>query len=329
MIKNELRKIFWRAMVLLLTAVSGVKADMKKVYISQFVEHPALDATTQGIIDGLEENGYKNGVNLELRRESAQANAALASQIAAKFIAQDPDVVVGVATFSAQSFAKYAKSNKAKLVFSSITDPIKADLVQSLENPGRNTSGVSNFVALEPQLKLFRQIQPKLRRLGFLYNPSEVNSLSLIKALEALCPKFGMTLVLQTANKTSDVAQGATKLAANVDAIFISNDSTALSALQVIIHAARKVKVPVYVSDTDAVKLGALAALGPNQYKIGQQTARIIVRALKGEDVGAIPVEFPTQTELYLNEDAAQKLEIELDASLKETATILISKNKS
>lgn len=232
-------------------------------------------------------------------------------------------------TISAQSFAKYAKENKVKLIFSSVTDPLKAELVLSLDKPGNNTSGVSNFVELEPQIKLFQQIQPNLKRLGFLYNPNEANSLSLIKELEVLCPKFGMRLVLQSANKTSEVAQAATKLAANVDAIFISNDNTALSALQAIINIATKVKVPVYVSDTDAVELGALAAFGPNQYKVGLQTAQIIVRALKGEDLGEIPVEFPTQTELYLNEDAAQKVGIKLKDELKNTAARIVTKSKS
>ncbi len=317
-------------MMMILPAVKAFATeDIKKVFINQFVEHPALNMTTKGIIDGLEQNGYKRGVNLDLRLESAQANSALASQIAAKFVGQGADIVVGVATISAQSFAKYAKENKVKLVFSSVTDPLKAELVQSLENPGNNTSGVSNFIELDPQLKLFKQIQPNLKRLGFLYNPSEVNSLSLINKLEKLCSEFGINLILQAANKTSEVAQAATKLAANVDAIFISNDSTALSALQAIINAAFKAKVPVYVSDTDSVELGALAALGPNQYKIGLQTAQLIVRSLKGEDLGVIPVEFPNQTELYLNEDAAQKLGIKLKDELKNAAAKIVTKSKS
>lgn len=302
--------------------------NIKKIYINQLVEHPALNRTTQGIMDGLEQHGYKQGVNVDVRVESAQANSALASQIAAKFIGQNADVVVGVATIAAQSFVKYAKDGKTNLVFSSVTDPLQAELVQSLDKPGNHTSGVSNFVALEPQITVFQQIQPNLKRLGFLYNPSEVNSLSLIKKLETLCPQLGITLVLQAANKTSEVAQAATKLAANVDAIFISNDSTALSALGVIIRAANKVKVPVYVSDTDAVALGALAAIGPNQYKVGLQTAQIIVRALQGEELGAIPVEFPSGTELYLNTDAAQKVGIEFTDNLKAKASKMITKSQ-
>lgn len=281
--------------------------ELKKVFISQVVQHAALDLTAKGILAGLEKNGYKQGINLDLRLECAQASPAIAAQIATKFVNQRADIVVGLGTISSQSFLRYAKDNKAKLIFSSVTDPLKAELVQSLNSPQNNTSGVSNFVAIEPQLALFQKLQPNLKRLGFLYNPSEWNSLSLIKKLQNICPSFGITLVLQAAYKTADIPQAATKLSNQVDAIFISNDSTALSALQAIINASRKVGIPVYVSDTAAVKFGAVAALGPNQYEIGVQTGAMIARALQGENLSNIPVEFPSQTELYLNMDAAKK----------------------
>lgn len=304
------------------------KEELKKVYISQFVEHPALNKTTMGIIDGLMKNGYKSGVNIDIQIESAQASPALASQIATKFVAKKADVTVGVATISAQSFVKYAKENRTKLVFSSVTDPIQAGIVKSLDRPGNNTSGVSNYIELESQIKLFKTIQPDLKNLGFLYNPSEANSLSQIRELQELCPKFGITLILQSANKTSEVSQAAAKLSSKVDAIFISNDSTALSALQAIINAANKDRVPVYVSDTDAIELGALAALGPNQYKVGLQTAEIVVRALKGEDLGMIPVEFPEDTSLYLNRVASKKLGIRFPKEIEEKATQILIMEK-
>lgn len=300
----------------------------KKVYINQLVEHPALDMTTKGIVDGLEKNGYKSGKNLDLKIESAQGNAALSTQIASKFVSQKADVVVGVATVSAQSFVKYAKENKTKLVFSTVTDPLKAGLVKTIKEPGNNTSGVSNFIDVKPQLELFKKIQPNLKKLGFLYNPSEANSIDLIKKLEVICPELGVELVLQSANKTSDVPQSAAKLASQVDAIFISNDNTALAALKTIINAANKVKIPVYVSDTDSVELGALAALGPNQYDVGLQTAEIIVRALNGEDVGSIPVEFPKKTELYLNDIAAKKIGITIPDRIRLQAAKVICEGK-
>lgn len=312
-------------MLFTIIATGALASDgIKKVFISQVVEHPALNITTKGIIDGLEQSGFKRGKNLDLRVESAQANPALAAQIATKFVNQNSDIVVGVGTISAQSFARYAANNQVKLVFSSVTDPLGASLVKNIKEPGNNTSGVSNFVALEPQIKLFQKLQPTLKRLGILYNPGELNSMSIVKRLEELTPKFGITLIKQTANKTADVAQAVTKLAGSVDAIFISNDNTALSALQSIINVANRAKIPVYVSDTDAAELGALAALGPNQYQIGLQTGKMIARGLKGENLGVMPVEFPQKTDLYLNEKAALISGIAIPKDMKAEAARVI-----
>jgi putative tryptophan/tyrosine transport system substrate-binding protein len=298
--------------------------NMKKVYINQIVQHPALDITVKGIIDGLEQGGYIRDKNLEIRVESAQGNAALAAQIATKFVNQGVDIVVGVGTVTAQSFLKYTQDGKAKLVFSSVTDPVQAGIVQGLTKPGKNVSGVSNFVELEPQLELFKKIQPNLKTLGVLYNPGEVNSLSINKRLEKICQKMGIKLILQAANKTADMPQAASKLANSVDAIFISNDNTALAALQSIVAVSNKAKIPVYVSDTDSVKLGALAALGPNQYQVGLQTGAIVARSLNGEKNENIPVEFADKTELYLNKDAAAKVGINFpDEVLKQASKII------
>ncbi len=321
-----------KAIILLLLTISINYAlmaeNMKKVYINQIVQHPALDITVRGIIDGLEQNGYVNSKNVEIRVESAQASAALASQIATKFVNQGADIVVGVGTVPAQSFLKYTKENRARLVFSSVTDPIQAGIVQNLEKPTQNISGVSNFVDLEPQLQLFQKIQPQLKTLGILYNPGEANSLSIYKRLQKICQTMGIKLVAQSANKTGDIPQAAIKLASSVDAIFISNDNTALAALPSIIAITNKVKIPVYVSDTDAVELGALAALGPNQYQVGLQTGKMVARGLNGEALNTIPVEFANQTELYLNKDAAALLGIKLPEAIIAKASKIIEKVK-
>jgi putative ABC transport system substrate-binding protein len=301
----------------------------KKVLISQIVEHPALDATTQGIIDALTAvPGYVRDNNLIIRVESAQANPAIAQQIASKFLSQQPDVVVGVGTVTAQSFAKAARAGKVKLIFSSITDPVGAGLAKSLAAPGNNTSGVSNFLELAPQLELFKQLQPGLKKLGILYNPGEANSVSIVTRLESLCPQLGLQLVKQVITKTADVAQNTTKLAQEVDAIFISNDNTALGALQSVIKAANNAEVPVYVSDTDAVDLGAVAALGPNQYQVGIQTGRMIAAVLAGTPIAEIAIEFPIDTDLYINLDAANKVGLQIPADIQRRATKIVKASK-
>ena len=296
-----------------------------KIYISQLVEHPALDATTKGIIQGLSDAGYKDE-NLDLIVESAQGNVSLANQIANKLISKNPDIVVGVATVTAQSFSKYARAGKTKLIFSSVTDPFDAGLVNSVIKPGNNTSGVSNFISLEPQIEMFLKIKPDIKKLGFLYNPGELNSISLIEKLKVICPTYGIELITVSASKTSEVAQSAAKLSSLVDAIFVSNDNTALSAFKTIVKAANNVSIPVFVSDTDIVKDGAVAALGPNQYDLGLQTANMIVSILEGKDINTAPVEFPKKIELYLNPNAAEKVGIKIPKELFESASYLVGK---
>lgn len=301
------------------------KSDIKKVFISQVAEHPALDATTRGIIDALAQHNYQRGKNLDLRVESAQSNGALAAQIANKFVQQQPDVVVAVGTLTAQSFVKYAVTKKVTLIFASVTDPLSTHIVKSIVKPGNNTSGVSNFVALEPQLKLFKNLQPQLQNLGILYNPGEINSVIMVQQLEQIAPKFNLKIIKQAVPRTMDILQAATKLANISDAIFISNDNSMLSAMQSIIKAANAKKIPVYVSDTDAVSHGALAALGPNQYDIGLQAGTMIAQLLKGSDIAQMPVQFPQKTELYLNLRAAQLLNIKVNPELQRNAAKIIS----
>lgn len=298
--------------------------SVKKVLISQVVEHPALNKTTQGIIAGLEAHGFVVDKNLHLRVESAQANSALAMQIANKFISQQPDVVVGVGTICAQSFIKTTQSRDLKMIFSSVTDPIQANLQKSIGQNMSNISGVSNFVAIEPQLQLFKKLQPNLQVLGIIYNPGEINSVSMVNKLESSCAAMNMKLIKQAVAKTADVAQAATRLSGQVDAIFISNDNTALSSLQSIIKAAQQKKIPVYVSDTDAVETGAVAALGPNQYAVGVQTAAMLAKVLQGADINALNVESVAQTDLVVNLNAARLANIQIPADILDTATTVI-----
>lgn len=300
-----------------------IPAPLPKVLISQVVEHPALDETTRGIIDGLQANGLKRGERVTVRVESAQASAVLASQIASKFVAQKPAVVVGVGTLSAQSFGKAAREGRIKLIFSSVTDPLAVELVESLEHPGYNTAGVSNFISLEPQLALFKKIQPGLKRLGILYNPGEINAVRMVQHLETLCPQVGLILIKQVAIKTGDISQASARLARQVDALLISNDNTALAALPSIVHVANQAGIPVYVSDTDAVKQGALLALGPNQYTVGLQTGAMVARVLRGEEIASLPVEFPHETQLVINLDVANRLGITIPEAIAAQATLI------
>lgn len=291
-----------------------------RIYVSKVVDHPALNNTCQGIIDTLTEAGFIEGENLDFRVESAQANPALAQQIATKFLSANPDILVGLGTLSAQSFTKAALAGQIKMVFSSITDPVAAHLVENLKKPNRSISGVSNFVPLEPQIELMRKILPKLKTIGILYNQGEANSKIIADQLENILKKYQITLIKQTVTKTADIPQATQKLLGHVEALFVSNDNTVLSAIRNVIQLALRANVPVFVSDTDLVEQGALAALGPNQYKIGRQTGEMILRVLKGAKLEEQAVEMPSGSEIYLNKDQAHILGLKFSLELQEQA---------
>ena len=283
-----------------------------KIFVSQVAEHSALDSTRMGIVAAMKKHSIAQGQNLDFRFESAQSSPVIAKQIATKFANDNPDLVIGLGTISAQSFIKLAEEQRVKLIFSSITNPLSAGLMKDSTHLKDNITGVSNFIELEPQLELFKKILPAMKKIGVLYNPGESNSVSIVKKLEQICPTLGLTLVTQTINKTSDVAQNVANLIMKTDAIFISNDNTALSALGNIVSLATKAKKPVFVSDTDAVEGGALAALGPDQYEIGLQTGEMIVRILQGQKFASQDLEFPNSTKLYVNISVAKNLGIEI-----------------
>lgn len=319
------------SVVLSAVLVSSISfaADMKKVYVNQIVEHPALDMTAKGIRDGLKDRGYIEGENLDFIVESAQSNVALSAQISTKFVAQKADVTVGIGTPSAQSLVKSAMDGKTKMVFSSITDPLAASLVKSLEGSNTNVTGMSNYVDVVPQLEMFKQVLPEMKKIGFIYNPGEVNSITQLADLEKAAPQFGLEVVAQSVNRTADVPQAAARLANQTDAIFIYGDNTALAALESIVIAGIKAGKPVFVADTDAVISGPLAALGPNQYQLGIDTADMIADVLDGKDINEIPVGFPDKMELVINMDTAEKLGLTLPTEIVESAAIIIKDGKA
>lgn len=261
------------------------KEDITNIRVCKAAEHEALNAVVQGMEDYLKTRSKRYVVTTE----TCRGERALASQIIAKFMNRPTDVVVTVGTTPSQVAFPFAKTGKIKLVFSSVTNP--DDIAPQLS--GTNTTGVSNFIALKPQIEFFKMLQPGLKRLGILYNPGEANAVWIVKALSPLCQEMGIELIPQSLTKMADLPQTAEKLLRMVDAIFVSNDNLVLSGIPSLVALADRAGIPVYVSDTDQVEKGGTAALGPNQYDLGQQTGKIVERIANGEDINKIAVQYP------------------------------------
>jgi putative ABC transport system substrate-binding protein len=292
------------------------------VAVTAIVEHPALDAARDGIKAELEAAGYAEGKNLAFTYESAQGNPATAAQIARKLVGERPDVIVPISTPSAQAVVGATKD--IPVVFTAVTDPVGAKLVQDAGHPGGNVTGMSDLSPIGAHLDLVKEIMPNAGTLGVIYNPGEANSVTLLELLRKEAPARGLTIKEAPAPKSADVLAAAQSLVGNVDAIYVPTDNTVVTALEAIVKVGEQNKLPVYAGDTDSVPRGAIAALGFNYFDVGRQTGRIVLRVLKGEKPGDIPVEGVKITELFVNPGAAERMGVAIPEAVAERAKTVV-----
>ncbi|AWT49447.1 ABC transporter substrate-binding protein [Psychrobacter sp. YP14] len=297
---------------------AGTSSEVKHVAITAIVEHPALDAVRQGVVEELAEEGFVEGKNLEINFQSAQGNTATAGQIAKQFVGDNPDVIVAIATPSAQSVA--AATNTIPLVFSAVTDPVEAKLLKSMDGSGTNVTGASDALPYAPQIDLMKQIIPSLKNVGYVYSPGEVNSTVILKNLQEQLQPMGITVHSAPAQKSNDIAMAARSIADKVDVIYTSTDNNVVSAYESLYQVAKESKVPLIASDTSSVERGAIAALGVNYHDLGRETGKIVGRILKGEKPGDIPVYTPTSLDLYVSPTHAKEQGIELSKEVMDQA---------
>jgi len=310
------------ALALTVACSAPALAADKTVLVTAIVEHPALDAVRDGVKDELKDEGFEAGKNLKWEYQSAQGNTGTAAQIARKFVGDKPDVIVAIATPSAQAVVAATKS--IPVVYSGVTDPVAAQLVKEWKASGTNVTGVSDVLELEKQIDLIKRVVPNVKRVGMVYNPGEANSAVVVKALKELLGKSGITLVEAAAPRTVDVGSAAKSLIGKVDVIYTNTDNNVVSAYEALVKVGNDAKIPLVASDTDSVKRGAIAALGVNYYDLGRQTGKVVARILKGEKPGDIASATSSKLELFVNTTAAQKQGVTLPADLIKSAKTVI-----
>jgi putative ABC transport system substrate-binding protein len=305
-----------------LLAGPALAAEQATVAVTAIVEHPALDAVRDGIKAELAAGGYEDGRNLRFSYESAQGNPATAAQIARKLVGDRPDVIVPISTPSAQAVVGATKD--IPVVFTAVTDPVGAKLVKDAEKPGGNVTGMSDLSPIGRHLDLVKEITPGAKTLGVIYNPGEANSLTLLELLKQEAPARGLAIEEAPAPKSADVLQAAQSLVGKVDAIYVPTDNTVVTALEAIVKVGQQNRLPVYAGDTDSVPRGAIAALGFNYFDVGRQTGRLVLRVLKGEKPGDLPVEGVEITELFVNPGSAASMGVTIpEAVLARAKTVV------
>ncbi|MDO4769690.1 MAG: ABC transporter substrate-binding protein [Brachymonas sp.] len=295
---------------------------VKSVGITAIVDHLVLDSVRKGVEDELKASGWEQGKNLKLTYQSAQGNAATAGQIARKFVGDKTDVIVAISTPSAQ--AAVAATKSTPVVFAAVTDPVAAKLVKSWNASGTNVTGMSDRLPLAPQIDLLLKVKPGAKRVGFVYNPGEINSVTVLKELKAELGKRGLTLVEAAAPRTVDIPSAAKSLVGKADVIYTTTDNNVVSAYESMVRVAQEAKLPLVAADTGSVKRGAIAALSADYYDMGRQTGKMVDKILKGTPPGSLAPQATNKLSLVVNPEAAKKQGITLsDALVKQAAEVI------
>ncbi|OFO00547.1 ABC transporter substrate-binding protein [Streptococcus sp. HMSC070B10] len=298
-----------------LISLHQLKADKKKdvfrIGISQFITHQSLDATREGFVDELAKQGYVEGENIEIDLQNAQGEQRNLKTISQQ-LAESSDVVLAIATPSAQSLANTTQTTP--VIFSAVTDPVSAKLVESREHPGGNVTGTSDQSsdAISTQINLIKKVLPKAKTIGILYTQSEPNSVVQKDEAKRLLEEKGFTVVEKTILDSNNVKAAAESLMAEVDMVFVPTDNIISSTMETVKQVSIKHKVPVFGGSTEMVAVGGLYNYGTNYEELGRQTARMLVRVLKGEKPENIAVELPEKLELHTNQEMADALGIDI-----------------
>lgn len=289
-----------------------------KIGISQFAEHPALDAVRKGFEDELK----AQNVNVSIDYKNSQGDTGTAGMIAQKFVADKKDLIFAIATVSAQA-AKQA-TDEIPVLFSAVTDPVHSQLVNSMENVGGNVTGTSDATPIDKQLGLFKSLDPKVKKVAIIYNTSESNSEIQVEEAKKIGKSIGIEIVPVGVNNINDIPQAVNSVVRKVDGFYTITDNIVASAINLISKTAIKNKKLTVGAEEAHVKGGILMTDGLSYYELGRQTGRmakeILVDKKKPENM---PVETLKNTTKVVNNNTLEKLKISKENPIFSGATFI------
>ncbi len=309
------------AAVFTLSAAGAQELRPRVIGISKIVSHPALDAVEQGIQDELAEQGMVFQFDLQ----NANGDFGAAMQIATKFRTDQVAYAVGIATPTSQALVNVIE--EIPIIYSAITDPVSAGLVDTYDAPGGNVTGFSDMTPVAEQLRILMEMVD-VKRLGHVYSSGEANAVVLAGIAKEVAESLGIEFIEQTVTNSAEVRSATQAIAGRVDAIYVSTDNTVVSALAALVEVANSAGVPVMTADPSSAEgIDVLAAHGFSYYNMGRATGRLIADIERGRAIGTIPTQYmtdPADVDLLVNLDVAKALGISVPDSVRQNASMII-----
>ena len=285
--------------------------EVYNVAIVQLADNDAFTEMSTAFIDQMTELGYEEDVNIVYEMESAQGDSSNLQTICSNLAADtELDLIVSIVTPATQ--AAVNAEPDCPVVFISVTDPVGAGIMTSMDEPDKNATGTSNVIPIDEIFELAAELTPDATNVGLLYCSGESNAVLTIEDAREYLDENGYTYEEQSVASSSEVQQAAESLAATCDMIYVPVDSTVQSAMELVVEAATEAGIPVYGSDPVMVSSGALGSVSVSNTQLGQRSAEMADMILQGTDVSEIPAEALTEYQVVLNSTTAETLSIEL-----------------
>lgn len=292
------------------------------VGIVQLVEHAALDAANKGFVEGLAAKGFKEGQNLTIDRQNAQADQSNLQNIVHRFVNNKVNLICAIATPAAQTAANV--TSDIPIVATAVTDYEAAKLIKSNSKPGTNVTGTSDMNPVKEQLDLLLKIAPNAKTVGTIYSSSEVNSQLQVEMLKAAAKDRNIVIKEATVSTVNDIQQAAHSLVGEVDALYIPTDNVMASAVPTLISVTDEANLPVVAGEGSMVKAGCLATLGIDYHKLGVQTGEMAAEILAGKAQPAdMAIQVQKEFKATINMKAAEKIGLKLPENVLKDAEIV------
>ncbi|TCO71041.1 ABC transporter substrate-binding protein [Marinisporobacter balticus] len=299
-------------------AEKGNEEKVIKLGITQIVEHPALDAARKGFIDALESEGLKDGEKVVIDFQNAQGDMPTAQTIAQNFVSQEKDMILAIATPTAQ--AAFNATKEIPIIITAVTDPKEAGLVESWEMSGTNVTGTSDLAPVKKQFELLKKLVPNGKKVGIIYNTSEINSEIQITRAKKIASEFGLEIITTGVTNVNEVPQVLNELIGKIDVLYTPTDNLVASSMPLIAAECMEKQIPVIGAEKAHIEGGALATEGIDYYKLGFQTGLTAVKVINGKNPKDMSIETLKETQLVINTDTLKALNIVLPNDLKEKA---------
>jgi putative tryptophan/tyrosine transport system substrate-binding protein len=294
-----------------------------RIGFAQIVDHPALNATRQGFIDGLKASGFEVGRNLVFDYQNAQGDPGTARNIIEKFVADKADLIAPCTTPVVQAAIRLTKGTRTPVAFGCVTNPIQTGVLASVDKPtGTNVTGFYTVPPVKRNFDIFLAIKPGVKTIGTIWNSAETNSEAMNKLARAEAESRGIRWLPVTVTSSAEIRNAAESLVGKVDALVTPQDNTVASAYEALIKTFRDAKVPWFSLDVLAVERGAVAAVAQHQYQNGVDWARkVAVPVLQGKDPGTLLAVEAEVFEVHVNVAAARAAGLTVPDSVVKQAT--------